>query len=165
MCAHECGCRWIPFSWTCRQSWAPWYGFLGPELRSPRRTQVYLTAEPSLQLPFSFFLMYMSRLSLSSDTPEEDIRFHCRWLWATIWLLGIELRTPGRAASLNHWAISPAPHSVLYFPPHSPVHSWHLLVWVCLWEHFWKRLISMLDLGPEIQATRLLSTREIGCNR
>ena len=32
-----------------------------------------------------------------------------RWLWATIWLLGIEHRTSGRAVTaLNHWAISPA---------------------------------------------------------
>jgi hypothetical protein len=53
--------------------------------------------------------MYMSTLSLSSDTPEEGIRSHYRWLWATMWLLGIELRTSGRAVSaLNHWAISPA---------------------------------------------------------
>ena len=34
---------------------------------------------------------------------------HYRWLWATMWLLGIELRTSGRAVSaLNRWAISPA---------------------------------------------------------
>ena len=36
-------------------------------------------------------------------------RFHDRWLWATMWMLGLELRTSGRAVSaLNHWAISPA---------------------------------------------------------
>jgi len=30
-------------------------------------------------------------------------------MWATMWLLGIELRTSGRAVSvLNHWAIPPA---------------------------------------------------------
>jgi hypothetical protein len=50
---------------------------------------------------------------LSSDTPEEGIRSHYRWLWATMWLLGIELRTFGRAVSvLNRWAISPAPQNV-----------------------------------------------------
>jgi hypothetical protein len=44
-----------------------------------------------------------------SDTPEEGIRSHYWWLWATMWLLGFELRTFGRAIStLNHWAISPA---------------------------------------------------------
>jgi hypothetical protein len=44
------------------------------------------------------------------QTPEEGIRSHYRWLWATMWLLGIELRTSGRAVSaLNHWVISPAP--------------------------------------------------------
>jgi hypothetical protein len=41
---------------------------------------------------------------------EEGPGFHYRWLWATMWLLGIELRASGRAASaLNCWAISPAP--------------------------------------------------------
>ena len=35
---------------------------------------------------------------------------HYRWLWATMWLLGIELRTPGSAVIvLDCWAISPAP--------------------------------------------------------
>jgi hypothetical protein len=42
-----------------------------------------------------------------SDTPEEGFRSNYRWLWATTWLLRIELRTSGSA--LNCWAISPAP--------------------------------------------------------
>jgi hypothetical protein len=29
----------------------------------------------------------MSTLWLSSDTPEEGIRSHYRWLWASMWLL------------------------------------------------------------------------------
>jgi hypothetical protein len=42
--------------------------------------------------------------------PEEGTRSHYRYLWATMWLMEIELRTSGRAASaLNLWAISPAP--------------------------------------------------------
>ena len=48
---------------------------------------VLLTTEPSLQPLKRFFLktyfihfMYMSTLSLSSDTPEEDIGPHYRWL-------------------------------------------------------------------------------------
>jgi hypothetical protein len=53
--------------------------------------------------------MYVSTLLLSSDTPEEGIGFHYRWLWATMWLLGFELRNFRRAVSaLNRWAISPA---------------------------------------------------------
>jgi hypothetical protein len=56
----------------------------------------------------SIYFMYMSTLS-EEVTPEEGIRSHYRWLSATMWLLGIELRTSGRAVSaLNHWAISPA---------------------------------------------------------
>jgi hypothetical protein len=39
----------------------------------------------------------------------RHIRSHSRWLWATKWLLRIEVRTSGRAVSaLNHWATSPA---------------------------------------------------------
>jgi hypothetical protein len=43
--------------------------------------------------------MYMNTLLLSSDTLEEGICFHYRWLCATRWFLGIELRTSGRAVS------------------------------------------------------------------
>jgi len=54
----------------------------------------------------------MSPLSLSSHTPEEGIRSHYRRLWATTWLLEIELGTSGRAViALNRWAISPAQKS------------------------------------------------------
>ena len=60
---------------------------------------------------YSFiYLLFMCTLLLSSDTPEGCIRSHYRWLWATMWLLGSDLRTSGRVVSaLNHWAISPAP--------------------------------------------------------
>ena len=38
--------------------------------------------------------------------PKRAFDPHYIWLWATIWLLGIELRTSGRAVSaLNCWAI------------------------------------------------------------
>ena len=43
--------------------------------------------------------------------PEEGTRSSDRWLWATVWLLGLELRTSGRVANaLNCWAISLAPY-------------------------------------------------------
>jgi hypothetical protein len=35
---------------------------------------------------------------------DEGIRSH--WVWATMWVLGIELRT---ASALNHWTISLIP--------------------------------------------------------
>ena len=54
--------------------------------------------------------MYVSTLYLSSDTPGEGIGCQYRWLWATMWFVGFELRTSGRAVgALNRWAISPAP--------------------------------------------------------
>ena len=53
------------------------------------------------------YFMYVNTLLLSSDTPEEGVRSHNGWLWATMWPLGIELRTSRRAVSaLNPWAIS-----------------------------------------------------------
>jgi len=57
------------------------------------------------------YYVYIIQLSacMYACRPEEGTRPHYRWLWATMWLLGIEVRTPGRAVSaLNHWAISPA---------------------------------------------------------
>ena len=56
------------------------------------------------------YLLYVSPLQLSSDTPEKGVRSHHRWLWATMWLLGFELGTFWRSVStLNCWAITPAP--------------------------------------------------------
>jgi hypothetical protein len=63
-----------------------------------------LSLSLSLSLPLSFFLsdlfcIYISTLQLSSDTLKECIGSDYRWLW----LLGIELRTSGRALSgLNY---------------------------------------------------------------
>jgi hypothetical protein len=71
-------------------------------------------------LRFIYFIWVY--LTLSSDTPEEGIGSQYRWLWATMWLLGIELRTSGRAVgALNHWAISPAPLQIFY------AKFWHTL--------------------------------------
>jgi hypothetical protein len=57
---------------------------------------------------FIIYFMYMSTPLLSPDTLEEGIGYCYRQLWATIWLLGIELRTSRRAANALHcWVISP----------------------------------------------------------
>ena len=61
----------------------------------------------SLSYILFIYFMYISTTLISSDIPEKGTRSHYRWLWAIMWLLGIELRTSGRAVSaLNHWAIS-----------------------------------------------------------
>ena len=45
----------------------------------------------------------------------RQISLHYGWLWATMWLLGFDLRTFGRVVSaLNHWAISPAPVTQIF---------------------------------------------------
>ena len=76
-------------------------------VKSVCREQV-LGMSPSLPWPcafpcFSFkiyFFLFMNILSLSSDTPEDGIISHYTWLWATMWLLRIELRTSERAVSI-----------------------------------------------------------------
>jgi len=58
---------------------------------------------------FIYLLIYECFICIYTCMPEEGIRSLYRWLWATVWLLGIELRTSGRAVSaLNRWTISPA---------------------------------------------------------
>jgi hypothetical protein len=53
--------------------------------------------------------VYVCTLLLSLDTPEEGFRSYYRRLWATMYLLGIELRTSTRVFSaLYRWVISPA---------------------------------------------------------
>jgi hypothetical protein len=59
-----------------------------------------------------FILIWKHTVVVSRNTRKRLI-FHYRWLWATMWFLGFELRTFGRAVSaLTHWAISPAPERV-----------------------------------------------------
>ena len=44
---------------------------------------------------------------LTRSLPQESTKSHYRWLWATMWLLGIEFRTSVIIVSaLNCWAIS-----------------------------------------------------------
>ena len=38
--------------------------------------------------------------------PEEGVRSHYRWLYATMWLLGIEVRTSGKAVSALKQSLS-----------------------------------------------------------
>jgi hypothetical protein len=55
------------------------------------------------------YLFYVCEyMSLSSATPEGGIRYYYRWLWATMWLLGIELRNRRAISGLNCRAISTA---------------------------------------------------------
>jgi hypothetical protein len=83
---------------------------LSPTVWDPISTEGVLSFFFFLFKDWCICLFYMNTLLLSLHTPEEGITAHYWWLWATMWLLGIELRTSGRAASaLNHRAISPVP--------------------------------------------------------
>jgi hypothetical protein len=60
------------------------------------------------------FYLYEYTAAVFRHTLEECIRSHCKWLWATVLLLRIELRNSrGAVSALNRWAISPA--LVLFF--------------------------------------------------
>jgi hypothetical protein len=61
------------------------------------------------------YLLYEYTAAIFKHTLEECIGSHYRWSWATMWLLGFELRTSRRAVSaLTHWAILPALKFLLY---------------------------------------------------
>ena len=78
---------------------------------------LFITAQPQTSFSMNvcrlFFLkkiylfyVYECSICMYTCVPEEGIRSHYRWLWASMWLSEIELRTFQRA--LNYWAISPA---------------------------------------------------------
>ena len=48
---------------------------------------------------FKYYLFYVYENTVAGDTAEENAGTVYRWLRATMWLLGIELRTPRRAVS------------------------------------------------------------------
>jgi hypothetical protein len=58
----------------------------------------YFTSTPHLIL-FIYYYLDEYTVAVFRHTPEESIRSHYRWLCATMWLLGIELRTSGKVAS------------------------------------------------------------------
>jgi hypothetical protein len=65
-------------------------------------------------LRFIYLLITQCPACIYACKPGESTSPHYRWLWATMWLVGIELMTSGRADSAsNLWAISPALHYLL----------------------------------------------------
>jgi hypothetical protein len=93
-------CIWVHSSCTdgCEPSCGCWE--LNSNLCSPRPC--------SLRPKDLFIIMCKYTVAVFRHT-RRGHRFHYRWLWATMWLLGFELRTFRRAVSaLNHWDISPA---------------------------------------------------------
>ena len=96
--------KWGEYTWTLK----------GGKVVKGRLLYFHIFDHNHYPFWFTFFLMVYLLLWVHCschqiDTPEESIRSHCRWLWANMWLLGIELRTSRRAVcALNHWAISPA---------------------------------------------------------
>jgi hypothetical protein len=105
---------------------------------------------------------------LSSDTPEEGIRSHYRWLWTTMWFLDIELRTYGRAASaLNCWAISPAPHKINFKRQEKVlstmvgVHS--ASIQACLLTYCsWSQVTGSIHVSSQVSVLRSFSSLKHG---
>ena len=58
---------------------------------------------------FIYLLCIQYSVYLYACKTEEGSRPHYRWLWASMLLVGIELKTfGGTGNALKHWAISPA---------------------------------------------------------
>jgi hypothetical protein len=69
----------------------------------------YLTSS-FLFIYLFIYLLYGYECSscMSTYIPVESTRSHFRWLWATMWLLGIEVKTSGRVVSaLKYWDTTP----------------------------------------------------------
>ena len=105
------------YSWL----WA-FIRLLGIEFLGP------LLALFTLVAPLAQSLLTQPQRFIKYTVAEEGLRSHYGWLWATMWLLGFELRTFRRAVSaLTCWAISPAPDIDLtlvpgIFPETCPFH-------------------------------------------
>ena len=63
---------------------------------------------------FILFYVYQCSVCMCTCVPEEGTRSHYRWLRATMWLIGIELRTSGRAVLLT---------AEPYFQPKNPLYT------------------------------------------
>ena len=78
---------------SCSQTFYPW--------ATPYPTFLFVFLKK-----IYLFYVYECSICMYTCVPEEGIGSHYRWLWATMWLLGIELMTSGRARSaLNHWVL------------------------------------------------------------
>ena len=83
-------------------------------------------------LPISFLKKYLFLIIYKYTVPvfrqtRRGYQIPYRWLWATMWLLGIKLWTSGRAVSaLNRWAISAAKRAFYYL-----LLVFSIDLWVC----------------------------------
>ena len=93
------------------------------------------------------------------------LRLVVGWLWATMWLLGFELRTSVSAGSfLNHWAISPAQKGYFFKQILLTNNSFMWLVFLQLIEKLSKMLSKVVvhAFNPstwETEAGRFMSLR------
>jgi hypothetical protein len=98
---------WVPF-FGCQYPYCIYYPLIN---QKSWLFDCWRITQPLFSKFFFFFKIYLLHVceyivTVFRHTSDP----YYRWLWATMWLLGIELRTSGRAVSaLNHWDISPAP--------------------------------------------------------
>lgn len=73
-----------------------------------------ITTSPITSFFKDLFIHVFYICMLSSCTSEEGIKSHYRWLWATMWWLGIKFRISRMSSILNCWSIFPG-HLILFF--------------------------------------------------
>ena len=88
-----------------------WASGMDPRASARPKTVINISPGPHYLLFKERFIYFMGVHCHCLQTPQKRASDPIyRWLWATMWMLGFELRTSGRALSaLNRWAISLAP--------------------------------------------------------
>ena len=135
VCVYVCVCIW---GWVCM----PWNTHQEQLCRISSLLYVNSEIRTFFFLRFICLLCTQYYACMYACTTEEGTRSHYRWLWVTIWLQGIELRTSGRAASALYLrAISPAQTEFL-----SGLLAKAFTHWTISLAH--GRIISILPLEP-----------------
>ena len=76
---------------------------------------------------FIYLLLFCIRCTCyvqsSHERAPDPWNWNNKWSWATMWILEVETRSSRRAASVNHWAISPSPQIAFFIHTSPTNHS------------------------------------------
>ena len=101
------------------------YFFYYSDLSFKHIDVIYLFIYLSIYL--SIFFLSAKHVHAMSKAATRGIQipwnWNNKWSWATMWILEVETRSSRRAASVNHWAISPSPQIAFFIQARPTNHS------------------------------------------